>query len=69
MVDAWCGDCKQAGDTVCSDCGLVPRVAYLHQQVQRQRPRVGCPHQSLLIDGGLSRIITTGELLTSSLGR
>ncbi|KAI4330519.1 hypothetical protein MLD38_028803 [Melastoma candidum] len=93
MADAWCGDCKRAtevvfdhsaGDTVCSECGLVLEShsidetsewrIFANESNDNDPVRVGGPTNPLLTDGGLSTVITkpngtTGEFLTSSLGR
>ncbi|KAI4381520.1 hypothetical protein MLD38_007585 [Melastoma candidum] len=93
MSDAWCNDCKRptevvfdhsAGDTVCSECGLVLEShsidetsewrTFANESGDNDPVRVGGPSNPLLTDGGLSTVITkpngtTGEFLTSSLSR
>ncbi|KAI4386536.1 hypothetical protein MLD38_004463 [Melastoma candidum] len=93
MSDAWCGDCKRptevvfdhsAGDTVCSECGLVLEShsidetsewrTFANESGDNDPVRVGGPSNPLLTEGGLSTVITkpngtTGDFLTSSLGR
>ncbi|KAK4776583.1 hypothetical protein SAY86_005271 [Trapa natans] len=93
MTDAYCSDCKKytevvldhaAGDTVCSECGLVLEShsidetsewrTFANESADNDPVRVGGPANPLLTDGGLSTVIakpngTTGEFLSSSLGR
>ncbi|KAK4755395.1 hypothetical protein SAY87_009152 [Trapa incisa] len=93
MTDAFCSDCKKltevvfdhsAGDTVCSECGLVLEShsidetsewrTFANESNDNDPVRVGGPSNPLLTDGGLSTVIakpngTVGEFLTSSLGR
>ncbi|KAK4759444.1 hypothetical protein SAY87_022575 [Trapa incisa] len=93
MTDAFCSDCKKytevvfdhsAGDTVCSECGLVLEShsidetsewrTFANESNDNDPVRVGGPSNPLLTDGGLSTVIakpngTTGEFLTTSLGR
>lgn len=93
MSDAYCSDCKKqtevvfdhsAGDTVCSECGLVLEShsidetsewrTFANESNDNDPNRVGGPSNPLLTDGGLSTVIakpngTSGEFLSSSLGR
>ncbi|KAG7027639.1 Transcription initiation factor IIB-2 [Cucurbita argyrosperma subsp. argyrosperma] len=93
MSDAFCSDCKRqtevvfdhsAGDTVCSECGLVLEShsidetsewrTFANESGDNDPVRVGGPSNPLLADGGLSTVIakpngTAGEFLSSSLGR
>ncbi|KMT15050.1 hypothetical protein BVRB_3g061720 [Beta vulgaris subsp. vulgaris] len=93
MGDAFCSDCKKhtevvfdhsAGDTVCSECGLVLEShsidetsewrTFANESNDNDPVRVGGPTNPLLSDGGLSTVIskpngTTGDYLSSSLGR
>lgn len=93
MGDAFCSDCKRltevvfdhaAGDTVCSECGLVLEShsidetsewrTFANESNDNDPVRVGGPTNPLLTDGGLSTVIskpngTTGDYLSSSLGR
>ncbi|XP_057547802.1 transcription initiation factor IIB-2-like [Amaranthus tricolor] len=93
MGDAYCTDCKKhtevvfdhsAGDTVCSECGLVLEShsidetsewrTFANESNDNDPVRVGGPTNPLLTDGGLSTVIskpngTTGDYLSSSLGR
>lgn len=93
MADAYCSDCKKstevvfdhsAGDTVCSECGLVLEShsidetsewrTFANESGDNDPVRVGGPSNPLLTDGGLSTVIskpngTTSDFLTSSLGR
>lgn len=93
MSDAFCSDCKRqtevvfdhsAGDTVCSECGLVLEShsidetsewrTFANESGDNDPVRVGGPTNPLLTDGGLSTVIAkpngaTGEFLSSSLGR
>ncbi|OWM67262.1 transcription initiation factor IIB-2 [Punica granatum] len=93
MSDTFCSDCKKhtevvsdhsAGDTVCSECGLVLEShsidetsewrIFANESGDNDPVRVGGPTNPLLTDGGLSTVIakpngTTGEFLSSSLGR
>ncbi|KAJ8449838.1 hypothetical protein Cgig2_001494 [Carnegiea gigantea] len=93
MGDAFCSDCKKstevvfdhsAGDTVCSECGLVLEShsidetsewrTFANESNDNDPVRVGGPTNPLLTDGGLSTVIskpngTTGDYLSSSLGR
>ncbi|CAN1124691.1 Transcription initiation factor IIB-2 [Linum perenne] len=78
MSDAYCSDCKRqtevvfdhsAGDTVCSECGLV-----LESHSIDDPNRVGGPTNPLMADSGLSTVIAkpngaSGDFLSSSLGR
>jgi transcription initiation factor TFIIB len=92
-MDAFCSDCKRqtevvfdhsAGDTVCSECGLVLEShsidetsewrTFANESGDNDPVRVGGPTNPLLADGGLSTVIAkpngaTGEFLSSSLGR
>ncbi|KAL8172152.1 hypothetical protein V2J09_023956 [Rumex salicifolius] len=92
-MDAFCSDCKRstevvfdhsAGDTVCSECGLVLEShsideksewrIFANESNDNDPVRVGGPTNPLLTDGGLSTVIskpngTTGDFLSSSLGR
>ncbi|KAL9237956.1 hypothetical protein vseg_012444 [Gypsophila vaccaria] len=92
-MDAFCSDCKKhtevvfdhsAGDTVCSECGLVLEShsidetsewrTFANESNDNDPVRVGGPSNPLLTDGGLSTVIskpngTTGDYLSSSLGR
>lgn len=73
-----------AGDTVCSECGLVLEShsidetsewrTFTDEAADNDSVRVGGPTNPLLTDGGLSTVIsmpngTTSDFLTSSLGR
>ncbi|KOM40560.1 hypothetical protein LR48_Vigan04g075800 [Vigna angularis] len=93
MSDVFCTDCKRqtevvfdhsAGDTVCSECGLVLEShsidetsewrTFANESGDNDPVRVGGPTNPLLTDGGLSTVIAkpngaSGEFLTSSLGR
>lgn len=93
MGDAFCSDCKKntevvfdhaAGDTVCSECGLVLEShsidetsewrTFANESNDNDPARVGGPANPLLSDGGLSTVIskpngTAGDYLSSSLGR
>ncbi|KAK9181173.1 hypothetical protein WN944_024310 [Citrus x changshan-huyou] len=93
MTDAFCSDCKKhtevvfdhsAGDTVCSECGLVLEShsidetsewrTFANESGDNDPVRVGGPTNPLLADGGLSTVIAkpngaSGEFLSSSLGR
>ncbi|KAL7097864.1 hypothetical protein ACP275_10G170400 [Erythranthe tilingii] len=93
MADVHCPDCKRttevvldrgAGDTVCSDCGLVLEShsidetsewrTFADESGDNDPARVGGPTNPLLADAGLSTVIskpngTAGDLLTSSIGR
>ncbi|CAN1256227.1 Transcription initiation factor IIB-2, partial [Linum perenne] len=93
MSDAYCSDCKRqtevvfdhsAGDTVCSECGLVLEShsidetsewrTFANESGDNDPVRVGGPTNPLLADGGLSTVIAkpngaSGDFLSSSLGR
>jgi len=93
MSDVFCTDCKKhtevvfdhsAGDTVCSECGLVLEShsidetsewrTFANESGDNDPVRVGGPTNPLLTDGGLSTVIArpngaSGEFLSSSLGR
>ena len=93
MADAFCTDCKKntevvfdhsAGDTVCSECGLVLEShsidetsewrTFANEAGDNDPVRVGGPSNPLLTDGGLSTVIAkpngvSGDFLSSSLGR
>nr|DAD29617.1 TPA_asm: hypothetical protein HUJ06_031085 [Nelumbo nucifera] len=93
MADAYCSDCKRhtevvfdhsAGDTVCSECGLVLEAhsidetsewrTFANESGDNDPVRVGGPSNPLLTDGGLSTVISkpngaSGDFLSSSLGR
>uniref|UniRef100_A0A5B7B1I6 Putative Cyclin-like family protein n=1 Tax=Davidia involucrata TaxID=16924 RepID=A0A5B7B1I6_DAVIN len=93
MADLYCPDCKRntevvfdhsAGDTVCSECGLVLEShsidetsewrTFANESGDNDPVRVGGPTNPLLADGGLSTVISkpngaTGDYLSSSLGR
>ncbi|XP_052477069.1 transcription initiation factor IIB-2 isoform X1 [Gossypium raimondii] len=93
MGDVYCSDCKRqtevvfdhsAGDTVCSECGLVLEShsidetsewrTFANESGDNDPVRVGGPTNPLLADGGLSTVIAkpngaSGEFLSSSLGR
>ncbi|KAJ6304042.1 hypothetical protein OIU77_017842 [Salix suchowensis] len=93
MEDAFCSDCKRytevvsdhsAGDTVCSECGLVLEShsidetsewrIFANESGDNDPVRVGGPTNPLLTDGGLSTVIAkpngaSGDFLSSSLGR
>ncbi|XP_026386995.1 transcription initiation factor IIB-2-like [Papaver somniferum] len=92
-MDAFCSDCKRntevvfdhsAGDTVCSECGLVLEAhsidetsewrTFANESGDNDPNRVGGPSNPLLTDGGLSTVISkpngaSGDFLSSSLGR
>uniref|UniRef100_I1N8Y6 TFIIB-type domain-containing protein n=1 Tax=Glycine max TaxID=3847 RepID=I1N8Y6_SOYBN len=76
MSDAFCSDCKRqtevvfdhsAGDTVCSECGLVLEShsidetsewrTFANESGDNDPVRVGGPTNPLLTDGGLSTVI------------
>uniref|UniRef100_A0A0D3BAJ4 TFIIB-type domain-containing protein n=1 Tax=Brassica oleracea var. oleracea TaxID=109376 RepID=A0A0D3BAJ4_BRAOL len=93
MSDAFCSDCKKhtevvfdhsAGDTVCSECGLVLEShsidetsewrTFANESGDNDPVRVGGPTNPLLADGGLTTVISkpngsSGDFLSSSLGR
>lgn len=93
MVDTYCSDCKKnteivvdysAGDTVCSECGLVleshsidetPEWRTYPEELGDNDPvRVGGPTNPVLADSKLSTILSkpkgvTSNFLSSSLGR
>ncbi|XP_058224907.1 transcription initiation factor IIB-2-like [Rhododendron vialii] len=93
MSDVYCSDCKRAtevvfdhsaGDTVCSECGLVLEShsidetsewrTFANESGDNDPVRVGGPTNPLLADGGLSTVISkpngvTSDFLSSSLGR
>lgn len=93
MADTYCPDCKRAtevvfdhsaGDTVCSECGLVLEAhsidetsewrTFANESGDNDPVRVGGPTNPLLTDGGLSTVISkpngsTGEYLSSSVSR
>ncbi|RWW07092.1 hypothetical protein GW17_00029541 [Ensete ventricosum] len=93
MADAFCPDCKRstevvfdhsAGDTVCSECGLVLEAhsidvtsewrTFANESADNDPVRVGGPTNPLLTDGGLSTVISKpngaqADFLSSSLGR
>ncbi|KAE9445004.1 hypothetical protein C3L33_23100, partial [Rhododendron williamsianum] len=93
MADVYCSDCKRAtevvfdhsaGDTVCSECGLVLEShsidetsewrTFANESGDNDPVRVGGPSNPLLTDGGLSTVISkpngvTSDFLSSSLGR
>lgn len=93
MGDLYCPECKRgtevvfdhsAGDTVCSECGLVLEShsidetsewrTFANDSGDNDPVRVGGPTNPLLADGGLSTVISkpngsTGDFLSSSLGR
>ncbi|KAL8162626.1 hypothetical protein V2J09_014115 [Rumex salicifolius] len=92
-MDSFCTDCKRntevvfdhsAGDTVCSECGLVLESHsidetsewrnFANESNDNDPNRVGGPSNPLLTDGGLSTVIskpngTKSDFLSSSLGR
>ncbi|XP_010456391.1 PREDICTED: transcription initiation factor IIB-2-like [Camelina sativa] len=89
----FCSDCKRhtevvfdhsAGDTVCSECGLVLEShsidetsewrTFANESGDTDPVRVGGPTNPLLADGGLTTVISkpngsSGDFLSSSLGR
>ncbi|XP_040991832.1 transcription initiation factor IIB [Juglans microcarpa x Juglans regia] len=93
MTDLFCPDCKRAtevvfdhsaGDTVCSECGLVLEAhsidetsewrTFANESGDNDPVRVGGPSNPLLADGGLSTVISrpngaSGDFFSSSLGR
>ncbi|KAE8037198.1 hypothetical protein FH972_009808 [Carpinus fangiana] len=93
MGDSFCPECKlatevvfdhSAGDTVCSECGLVLEAhsidetsewrTFANESGDNDPVRVGGPSNPLLADGGLSTVISrpnggSGDFLSSSLGR
>ncbi|XP_073288483.1 transcription initiation factor IIB-2-like isoform X1 [Primulina huaijiensis] len=93
MADTYCPDCKRttevvfdhsAGDTVCSECGLVLEGhsidetsewrTFANESGEKDPVRVGGPKNPLLAEGGLSTVISkpkgsTGEYLSSSVSR
>ncbi|CAN1124683.1 Transcription initiation factor IIB-2 [Linum perenne] len=93
MSDAYCSDCKRqtevvfdhsAGDTVCSECGLVLEShsidetsewrTFANESGDTDPNRVGGPTNPLMADSGLSTVIAkpngaSGDFLSSSLGR
>ncbi|CAN6444080.1 unnamed protein product [Victoria cruziana] len=93
MSEPYCRDCKKhtevvfdhsAGDTVCSECGLVLEAhcidetsewrTFANESGDNDPVRVGGPTNPLLTDGGLSTVISKpngvqSDFLSSSLGR
>ncbi|KAL5747342.1 hypothetical protein ACOSP7_024339 [Xanthoceras sorbifolium] len=93
MADTFCPDCKRqaevvfdhsAGDTICSECGLVLEAhsvdetsewrTFSNEGAGNDPVRVGGPYNPLLTHGGLSTVISkanggSSELLSGSLGR
>ncbi|KAL2239948.1 UNVERIFIED_CONTAM: Transcription initiation factor IIB-2 [Sesamum indicum] len=93
MADTYCPECMRptevvfdhsAGDTVCSECGLVLEAhsidetsewrTFANETGENDPVRVGGPTNPLLADGGLSTVISkpnglSADYLTSSLGR
>lgn len=93
MGDTYCPECKRAtevvldhsaGDTVCSECGLVLEAhsidetsewrTFANERGDNDPVRVGGPTNPLLADGGLSTVISnpngsSGDYLSVSLGR
>ncbi|KAK4408285.1 Transcription initiation factor IIB [Sesamum angolense] len=93
MADTYCPECKRptevvfdhsAGDTVCSECGLVLEAhsidetsewrTFANETGENDPVRVGGPTNPLLADGGLSTVISkpngsAADYLTSSFGR
>ncbi|KAF3794687.1 Transcription initiation factor IIB [Nymphaea thermarum] len=93
MAEPYCRDCKKhtevvfdhsAGDTVCSECGLVLEAhcidetsewrTFANESGDNDPVRVGGPTNPLLTDGGLSTVISKpngvqSDFLSSSLGR
>ncbi|KAJ3690729.1 hypothetical protein LUZ61_019893 [Rhynchospora tenuis] len=93
MSDQYCPECKRAtevvfdhsaGDTVCSECGLVLEAhsidetsewrTFANESSDNDPVRVGGPTNPLLTDGGLSTVISKpngaqADFLSSSLGR
>lgn len=93
MGDSFCPECKRstelvfdhsAGDTVCSECGLVLEAhsidetsewrTFANESGDNDPVRVGGPSNPLLADGGLTTVISrpngaSGDFLSSSLGR
>ncbi|RVW54265.1 Transcription initiation factor IIB-2 [Vitis vinifera] len=77
MTDTYCPECKRytevvldhsAGDTVCSECGLVLEAhsideasewrTFANESADNDPVRVGGPSNPLLADGGLSTLIS-----------
>ncbi|ERN14503.1 transcription initiation factor IIB isoform X2 [Amborella trichopoda] len=93
MTEMHCPECKtqtevvfdhSAGDTVCSECGLVLEAhsidetsewrTFANESGDTDPVRVGAAYNPLLSDGGLSTVISKpngaqGDFLSSSLGR
>jgi len=92
MADSYCPDCRRttevvldhaAGDTVCSECGLVLEAhsidetsewrTFANESHDNDPVRVGGPTNPLLSDGGLSTVIARthggADSLPSSVGR
>eukprot|EP00249_Psilotum_nudum_P014339 c24775_g1_i1 orf=436-1374(+) len=93
MLETTCPECKKptelvvdhaAGDTVCSECGLVLEAhsidetsewrTFANESADNDPARVGGPSNPLLTDGGLSTVISRGPNgaqgdFLSSLGR
>ncbi|RVX20152.1 Transcription initiation factor IIB-2 [Vitis vinifera] len=90
MTDTYCPECKRytevvldhsAGDTVCSECGLVLEAhsideasewrTFANESADNDPVRVGGPSNPLLADGGLSTLISKPPMadppMTSSL--
>ncbi|GLU21453.1 hypothetical protein SLE2022_375910 [Rubroshorea leprosula] len=93
MSDNFCSDCKRltevvfdhaAGDTICSECGLVPEAhsvdetsewrTFANESSDNDPVRVGGLINPLLTNGGISTVIVrpngaSGDFLSSSLGK
>ncbi|KAJ0971019.1 hypothetical protein J5N97_018978 [Dioscorea zingiberensis] len=85
MADSYCPDCKRstevvfdhsAGDTVCSECGLVLEAhsidetsewrTFANESADNDPVRVGGPSNPLLADGGLSTVVISRPSGTNS---
>ncbi|KAH7687007.1 Transcription factor TFIIB protein [Dioscorea alata] len=85
MSDSFCPDCKRstevvfdhsAGDTVCSECGLVLEAhsidetsewrTFANESADNDPVRVGGPSNPLLADGGLSTVVISRPSGTNS---
>ncbi|KAM0935208.1 putative transcription factor TFIIB, Zinc finger, TFIIB-type, cyclin, Cyclin-like superfamily [Dioscorea sansibarensis] len=85
MADSFCPDCKRstevvfdhsAGDTVCSECGLVLEAhsidetsewrTFANESADNDPVRVGGPSNPLLADGGLSTVVISRPSGTNS---
>ncbi|KAI9173880.1 hypothetical protein LWI28_008028 [Acer negundo] len=90
MADLFCQDCNRqaevvfdhsAGDTICSECGLVLEShsvdetsewrTFANESADKDPARVGGPYNPLLTHGGLTTVISggSGELMSGSVGK